>query len=399
MSMSSAALSSSSLQKRRVWTLSGAHMLNDLMTSGIVPALMPLYKSAFHLSYTEAGLVVLVSYLTSSVSQPLFGILSDRRPQAWLLPFGLLLVGVGLSLSGIVPSYPWLLVAVALSGLGSGVFHPEASRGAHMAAGGAKGTAQSIFQVGGNTGQALGPLAIPLLLSHTGIHGLLWFLLVGVIAFLLTVRLVPWYKANARGKAGKSQVREGRNRPWAMGLLTIAIIARGFAQVGIPAFLPFFYVEQHMSLQQGEIYSFLFLGAGAVATLLGGPLSDRFGRKWLMVGTTLLAVPFAWLLPHTRGIWAAIDLILLGFCMLATFAVTVVYGQMLLPGRIGLASGLIIGLGIGAAGIGAALMGNLADRYGVQFIIHLYVILPALAAVLFALLPSDKSLRRQAPAA
>ncbi|WP_067932212.1 MFS transporter [Alicyclobacillus kakegawensis] len=392
MSTPSAALSPAPLQKGRVWTLSGAHLMNDLMTSGVVPALMPLYKSAFHLTYTQAGLVVLVSYLTSSVSQPLFGVLSDRRPQAWLLPFGLLLVGVGLSLSGVVPSYPLLLLAVALSGIGSGVFHPEASRGAHLAAGSAKGTAQSIFQVGGNAGQALGPLAVPLLRAYTGIHGLLWFLVVGVLAFLLTIRLVPWYKANARGQAGSRAVRAGQDRPWAMALLTVAIIARAWAQVGIPAFLPFFYEEQHVSLDQGEIYSFLFLGAGAVATLLGGPLSDRFGRKWLMVGTTLLAVPFAWLLPHTHGIWAAVDLVLLGFCMLATFAVTVVYGQMLLPGRIGLASGLVIGLGIGAAGVGAAFMGGLADRFGVPFIIHMYVILPALAAVLFALLPSDRAL-------
>jgi FSR family fosmidomycin resistance protein-like MFS transporter len=392
LSTPSAVLSPTSLQKGRVWTLSGAHLLNDLMTSGIVPALMPLYKSAFHLSYTQAGVVVLVSYLTSSVSQPLFGVLSDKRPQAWLLPCGLLLVGIGLALSGVVTSYPLLLLMVALSGIGSGVFHPEASRGAHMAAGGAKGTAQSIFQVGGNTGQALGPLAIPLFLAHTGIHGLLWFLLVGVLAFLLTVRLVPWYRAHAQSGAKARQAKAGKDRPWSMLVLILAVIVRGWAQIGIAGFLPFFYLEQHLSLQRGEVFSFLFLAAGALATLCGGPLSDRFGRKWLMVGTTLLAVPFAWLLPRTHGLWAAVDLVLLGFCMLATFAVTVVYGQMLLPGRVGLASGLVIGLGIGAAGVGAALMGTFADHFGVQFIINLYVVLPAVAACLFALLPSDKAL-------
>ena len=177
-------------QKRQLWSLSGSHMLNDIMTAGIVPALMPLYKEAFDLTYTQSGMIVLISYLVSSVMQPLFGLWTDRTPKPWLLPLGVFLTGLGLALSGYVPSYEWLLVVIALSGLGSGLFHPEASRGAHLAAGGAEGTAQAIFQVGGKAGQALGPLMLP----RRPIHRIVWIDLVSSCSALgawLMWRILP----------------------------------------------------------------------------------------------------------------------------------------------------------------------------------------------------------------
>lgn len=385
------------LQRGAVWTLSGAHMLNDLMTSGVVPALLPLYKAAFHLTYTQAGLVVLTSYMTSSVSQPMLGMWTDRRPQPWLLPIGALLTGTGLSLSGLVPNYSLLLLVVAMSGLGSGVFHPEASRGAHLAAGPAKGLAQAIFQVGGNSGQALGPLMMPLFLLRTGLHGLVWFLLVGLLGSLLTLRLVPWYRQYAAQDECWAHEQTGNNHPWAMAWFILGVTVRSWATIGVLGFLPFFYLHRHVPLAQADLYTFLFSAAGAVATFLGGPLSDRFGRKWMMFGATAASIPFAAALPHLDGWLSVLDLLLLGFTLMSTFAVAVVYGQQLLPSRIGLASGLVIGMGIGAGGIGAAFMGSFADAFGIATVMNWYVTLPLLAAFILAWLPGDGVLTSHTP--
>ncbi|WP_303800235.1 MFS transporter [Alicyclobacillus macrosporangiidus] len=384
------------LKKEAVWTFSGAHLINDLMTVGLVPALLPLYKSAFHLSYTQTGLIVLFSYLMSSVMQPLFGWITDRRPRVWFLPVGVTLTCFGLAMTGIAPSFVWVIVCISLSGLGSGIFHPEASRGTHLAAGRAKGLAQAIFQVGGNAGQALGPLLVPLFLLATGVRGLTVFFALGVLAFLLTWRLLPWYRARVeQERLAKRQVA-GRNRIGALAVFSVAIILRSWCQIGVAGFLPFFYVHQHMALGKAELLTFLFLAAGAVGTFFGGLLSDRLGRKRILVGSLALAVPFAWLLPRVGGVWAAIVLFLFGFTVLGSFAVSVVYAQMLLPRNIALASGLNIGFSVGAGGIGATLFGHLSDVWGVGVVFTLITVLPLVSAILCATLPSDARLRAEA---
>jgi len=382
------------LKKDAIWTLSGAHMMNDLVTVGIVPALLPLYKSAFHLTYTQAGLIVLVSYLMSSVMQPLIGLITDRKPHVWFLPLGVVLSSVGLALTGLAPSFPWLLVLVSLSGLGSGVFHPEASRGAHMAAGKSKGLAQAIFQVGGNSGQAFGPLVVSLFILATGIHGLLWFLLLAVAAFVITVRILPWYRARIAEEHGKKRQIEGRNRIGAVSLLVLVVVLRSWVQIGVAGFLPFFYQHHNMSLHSAELFTFLFSGAGAVGTFIGGTLSDKIGKKWILVGSMLLSIPFAGFLPYANGVWAIVTLILFGFSVLSSFAVTVVYAQQLLPRNIALAAGLMIGFGVGAGGIGATLMGTFADHFGVTRVLEWLVVLPALAVFFSILLPGDKKLAK-----
>lgn len=379
----------SGLKKDAIWTLSAAHMMNDLMTVGIVPALLPLYKSAFHLSYTQSGLIVLVSYLMSSVVQPLIGLVTDKKPNVWLLPFGVALSCTGLALTGIAPSFPLLLFLIALSGLGSGAFHPEASRGAHMAAGKGKGLAQAIFQVGGNSGQALGPLMVPLFILATGLHGLLWFLLLAAAGFLLTIRILPWYKGKIATEHGKKRQAPGTNRTGAVALLVVIVTLRSWVQIGVAGFLPFFYIHNHVPLARAEWFDFLFLGAGAVGTFIGGTLSDRIGKKWILLGSMSLSIPFAALLPYANGPWAVLILILFGFFVLSSFAVTVVYAQQLLPRNLGLAAGLMIGFSVGAGGIGATLMGALADKYGVAMVLQLLVILPILSALLSAFLPND----------
>lgn len=386
-------LSQSALQTGPVWTLSGAHLFNDLMTTGMVPALLPVFKEVFHLSYAVAGLIVLASYLTSSIVQPLFGLATDRKSRTWLLPVGVLCSGLGLAVVGMTSSLPLLFLAIMISGLGSGAFHPEASRGAHLAAGRGKGLAQSIFQVGGNMGQALGPLIVSIFILRTGIHGLTWFVIPAALVAWLTWRLLPWYKGRIEQEKRVVKNRAGRNHSVGMTLLVIVVMLRSWAQIGVAGFLPFLYLRQHIPLADGELFTFLFLTAGAIATFIGGILSDHLGKKWMIAGSMLLSIPFAYLLPHATGVWASVDLFALGFTILSSFAVTVVYGQMLLPSRIGMASGLIIGVAVGAGGIGATLFGWFADQYGLSALFSLVVLLPILATVLAVWLPSDKRLR------
>ncbi len=375
------------LHRRAIWTFSGAHFLNDLVTTGMVPALVVMYKQSLHLNYTEATSVVLVSYLTSSVMQPIFGAITDKKPRVWLLSLGVFLSSLGLALTGIAHNLIFLLVCIGVSGLGSGAFHPEASRGAHLAAGSKKGLAQSIFQVGGNAGQAFGPLMIPLFLSRTGIHGLLWFIPVALLSVGLTGQIIRWMGRREEMSNKRRDQIKGENHLTGVVLLVLVIVVRSWCQVGVVVFLPFFL--HHQSLELSETMNFVFVGSGALGTFIGGMISDRIGLKRLLVASTVIAIPFALLLPHTHGAITVLDLLCFGFSVLSSFAVTVVFMQKLLPKNIGLASGLSIGFGVGAGGIGATLMGALSDTYGVPVVFTMLSVLPIIAALLSFFLPSD----------
>jgi FSR family fosmidomycin resistance protein-like MFS transporter len=338
-------------------------------------------------------MIVLCSYITSSVMQPLFGAWTDKRPMVWMYPIGVFLSVLGLALTGIVPSYGWVLFFIAISGLGSGAFHPEASRGTHHASGNAKGLAQAIFQVGGNAGQALGPLMIPLFLADTGRSGLLWFAGLAVIAFLLAVRVVPWYHEQVMEYGRKKRSVAGKNHWWGVFLLVCVITLRSWCQIGVSAFLPFFFLHQmHMSYAHAELLNFLFLAAGALGTFIGGAMSDKIGMKRLLVWSMVLSAPFGLLLPYASGILAWAVLFLFGFFVLSSFAVTVVYMQKLLPRNIAMASGLAIGFGVGAGGIGATLLGYLTDLYGIMSILSVISFLPIIASLLAFCLPNEKKL-------
>ncbi len=377
------------IYRRAVFTISGAHFLNDLVTTGMVPALVVLYKQAFQLNYTQSTLIVLVSYITSSVAQPLFGMFTDRHPRVWWFTIGVFLSITGLALSGIAPSLPWLLLFVGISGLGSGAFHPEASRGTHLASGGKKGLAQAIFQVGGNTGQAVGPLMIPLFLVHTGIKGLVWFLPVAILSLLYTGQLLRWLNRSVK-ETSKSQMQlQGENNLTGVILLSAIIILRSWCQIGVVVFLPFYL--HHLSIQASETLNFVFVGAGALGTFIGGMWSDRLGLKRLLLVSMFVATPFAILFPYLSGFLSYVDLLLFGFSVLSSFSVTVVYMQKLLPKNIALASGLSIGFGVGAGGIGSIFMGSLSDWLGVSIVFGLLSILPLLGGIIAIFLPSDRS--------
>lgn len=227
------------LKKSVVYTIGGSHLLNDMMTVGIVPALLPIYKQVFNLNYTQAGLIVLVSYLTSSVMQPLFGYLTDKKPKPWALPLGVLLTGFGLSLTGYVTNYYFLLLAVAISGLGSGIFHPESNRCVFLASNSQRGQAQAVYQVGGNLGQALGALLIPLFLLSSGLKSMWVFFLLGILSFVMTIWMIPWYKEQLGHSMKLKKTLEGKSYPIAMLLLLIVVILRSWVQIGVAGFLPF----------------------------------------------------------------------------------------------------------------------------------------------------------------
>jgi FSR family fosmidomycin resistance protein-like MFS transporter len=383
--------------RRAPWALGGAHFLNDT-ASGIVPALLPLYRAAFHLTYAESGLIVLLTYVTSSLTQPVAGWVTDRRPAPWLLPLGVGLSTCALAVSGLMPAYGPLLAVLAVSGLGSGVFHPEAARAVAYAAGREnKGATQAIFQVGGNTGQAFGPLVVALLAATVGLRGVPWLMVMTGLALVLTLTVLPWYARRARDASRRpvSSNVAGRNRVGALLILIAVVTLRSWCQLGVSSFLPFYYVARHMALAHAELYTFLFLVAGAAGTYVGGVVSDRLGRKRLLFWSMVLAVPGAWLLPQVGGYYAVPVLIFFGITVLASFAVTVVFAQMLLPRNVGLASGLMIGLSVGAGGIGATLLGVVADHFGVGAVLRLLVALPALAAVLTLGLPDDREPARR----
>ncbi|GMA57740.1 FSR family fosmidomycin resistance protein-like MFS transporter [Alicyclobacillus sacchari] len=382
------------MNRDAVWSICGTHVLNDVSTTGLVPALTQMYKPIYHLNYTQISLIVLVSYLASSISQPLFGAWADRHPRAWMLPLGLFLSTIGIALTGIAPSYSVLLIFVAISGLGSGAFHPEASRATHLAAGRVKGLAQAIFQVGGNGGQAIGPLIVSLFLLSAGIRGVLWMFVAVALGLVLTLRLYPWYRDGLRDAGKKLREVDGDNQIGAVILLVIVIVLRSWCQIGIAQFMPFYYAHKYgMGYHLSDTFTFVFLGAGAIGTFIGGALADKMSKQRILLYSMLCSIPFGLGLPFFSGLWALVVLIPFGFFILSSFAVTVVYMQHLLPRNISLASGLTIGFGVGAGGIGATFFGILADHVGLSAVFYILMFVPVVGAILSACLPNDHKRR------
>jgi MFS transporter, FSR family, fosmidomycin resistance protein len=377
--------------------VSASHLINDMMQS-LILAIYPVLQGRFSLTFAQIGLITLTYQLTASLFQPLIGAFSDRKPRPYMLPLGMTSTLCGLLLLAHAPTYAAVLLAAAFVGLGSAVFHPESSRVARMASGGRHGFAQSVFQVGGNTGSAIGPLVAAAVIVPYGQSSVAWFALPALLGIVLLLQVSRWSAhqhtaAVARGPVAPVPPPHARHVVLgAIGVLLVLIFSKYFYVAGISTFYTFYLIEKFgLSVQSAQVHLFAFLFASALGTLVGGPLGDRIGRKPIIWVSILGVAPFALLLPHADLFWTTALTIVIGLVLSSAFSAIVVYAQELVPGKVGMVSGLFFGFAFGMGGLGAAVLGVLADRTSIEFVYRAIAYLPLLGVVA-ALLP--KSQRR-----
>jgi FSR family fosmidomycin resistance protein-like MFS transporter len=383
--------------------VSFSHLLNDTIQS-LLPAIYPVLKASFGLSFSQVGLMTLALMLTASVLQPVVGLITDRHPAPLALAVGMTFALVGLLLLSVAWTYALLLIAAALVGVGSSVFHPESSRVARMASGGRHGLAQSVFQVGGNAGSALGPLLAAFLVAPYGQRSIAWCAPVAVAGILVTFRVGEWQRARQVQalRAGADVRADARTTSLpprqvggALAILAALIFSKYFYLASLTSYFTFYLMAKfHVSVRNAQLYLFLFLAAVAAGTILGGPIGDRIGRKPVIWGSILGVLPFSLLLPHVNLAWTAVLAVVIGLILASAFSAIVVYAQELVPGRVGLISGVFFGFAFGMGGAGAAALGRLADRIGIEGVYGLCAFLPAIG-LLAAFLPEIAADKRQ----
>lgn len=386
--------------------ISFSHLLNDTIQS-LIPAIYPVVKQSFHLNFTQIGLITLTFQMTASLLQPMVGHFADRRPQPYALAAGMCFTLGGLVLLSAAVSFHLLLAAVALVGVGSSVFHPEASRLAYMAAGSRHGFAQALFQVGGNAGSALGPLLAAMIV--VGEHAqarLLWFSIAAVTAIVVLWNVGHWYRKNTfrlqprrrrEARGGQTALSAGRVG-WSIAILVALMFSKFFYLASMSSYYTFYLIARfHLSIQNAQIYLFVFLISVAAGTVIGGPMGDRFGRKYVIWGSILGVAPFTLWLPHASLFWTAVLSIVIGLILSSAFSAILVYAQELLPGKVGLIAGLFFGLAFGMGGLGSAVLGHLADLTSIGFVFQVCAFLPLLG-LLTGFLPNLETARaKRAP--
>ncbi|TCK80772.1 MFS transporter [Albibacterium bauzanense] len=372
-----------------LFAISFSHMLNDTIQS-LIPAIYPLVKDSFSLSFTQVGLITLVFQMSSSILQPLVGNLTDKRPFPYALPIGMGFSLIGLVILSVAGSFPIVLLSVGLIGVGSSVFHPEASRMAHAASGGKRGLAQSIFQVGGNAGSSFGPLLAALIVAPFGQFNVIYFSLAALIAIIVLYRIGGWYKPKALRahvlKKHKVEVEKSsyprKTVIWSVVILLLLIFSKYFYLSSITSYFTFYLIDKfNLSVQASQIHLFMFLFAVAAGTMVGGPIGDRIGRKYVIWASILGAAPFALALPYADLFWTTILSVIIGFILASAFSAILVYAQELLPGKIGMVSGLFFGFAFGMGGIGSALLGQLADLTSISYVYYVCSFLPLLGLI------------------
>ena len=372
-----------------LFAISFAHLLNDMMQS-VIPAVYPLIKDHFNLSFTEIGLITLTFQLTASLLQPFVGLYTDKKPFPMSLAIGMGFTFVGLLLFSVAATFGILLLSVGLVGVGSSVFHPESSRVAHLASGGKKGLAQSIFQVGGNAGSAIGPLLAALIVMPYGMQGTSWVALAALIGMVLLWKVGKWYGKHLYLKQRRAHAQETITRPAlsknrivaAIGILLMLIFSKYFYMASMTSYFTFFLMDKfHISPQQSQIYLFAFLAAVATGTIIGGPLGDRFGRKYVIWFSILGITPFTLVLPYVSLLWTVVLASLIGVILASAFSAILVYATELVPGKIGTIAGLFFGLAFGMGGLGSAVLGNLADHTSIEFVFRVCAFLPLIGIV------------------
>jgi MFS transporter, FSR family, fosmidomycin resistance protein len=374
--------------------ISFCHFLNDLMQS-VIPAVYPLLRDSYHLDYGQIGLITLTLQLTASLLQPLIGIYTDAKPTPFSLPVGMGFTLVGLILLSSAPSFGAILLAVGMVGIGSSVFHPESSRVARMASGGRHGLAQSLFQVGGNVGTSFGPLLAAYVVVPEGQRSIAWFSPAAMVAIVVLTRVGLWYKRNhhttakARPKAaGVDGHPSSRRITLALAVLVSLMFSKFVYMASLSSYYTFFLISRfHLSVRSSQIHLFVFLGAVAAGTMIGGPIGDRIGRKLVIWCSILGILPFTLLLPYASLFWTGPLTVIIGMLLASAFPAIVVYAQELVPGKVGTISGLFFGLAFGLGGLGAALLGQLADSTSIEFVYRVCSVLPALG-LLTAFLPN-----------
>ncbi|ARP87075.1 MFS transporter [Bordetella genomosp. 9] len=364
--------------------ISIAHLMNDMIQS-ILLAIYPMLKDGFSLSFSQIGMITLTYQIAASLLQPCVGLYTDKRPLPYSLPVGMGFTLVGLLLLSVAPSYPFLLIAAVLVGTGSSVFHPESSRVARMASGGRHGLAQSLFQVGGNVGSALGPLLAALVIIPHGQGSVAWFSLAALFGMLVLIGIGRWYGANrwrlkpkARGAGGAAPLSRARVAG-ALGVLAVLIFSKYFYLASLNSYFTFYLMDKFgLPVRSAQLYLFIFLAAVAVGTVAGGPIGDRVGRKAVIWTSILGVAPFTLMLPYANLFWTAVLVAIIGLVLASAFAAIVVYAQELVPGKVGTIAGLFFGFAFGMGGVGAAVLGHIADMTSIAFVYKLCSFLPFL---------------------
>ncbi|RYD71500.1 MAG: MFS transporter [Sphingobacteriales bacterium] len=372
-----------------LFTISFTHLLNDMMQS-VIPAVYPLLKETFKFSFTQIGMITFTFQLTASLLQPFVGFYTDRKPRPFSLAMGMGFTLIGLIMLSMASSFFLILISVSLIGMGSSVFHPESSRVAYLASGGKKGLAQSIFQLGGNAGGAIGPLLAALIVMPYGQFYIIWFALAAILAILVLIQVGKWYQGHLYLKKTNPALASVDNGPdiskrrvaISLTILMVLIFSKYFYMASMTSYFTFYLIDKfHVTVQQSQLYLFAFLAAVAAGTVIGGPLGDRFGRKYIIWISILGAAPFTLLLPYVGLMWTVILAILIGVIISSAFSAILVYATDLVPGKVGMIAGLFFGFAFGMGGVGSAVLGWLADRTSIEYIFKVCAFLPLIGII------------------
>ncbi|MGQ7945975.1 MFS transporter [Flavobacterium sp. WC2509] len=399
--MTNAKLQSEIIQKTIypiLFIISFSHFINDLLQA-VIPSVYPLFKEKFNLSFAQIGMITFTYQLTASILQPFVGMYTDKKSKPFSLMIGMSFTLVGLFFVSIASSFAYLLLAVSLIGIGSSIFHPESSRVAHLASGGKKGLAQSIFQLGGNAGSAVGPLLAALIVIPHGQSYIVWFCLIALVGIFALYKIAIWYSSHLEEKRQKKTnaneiVTHNLSKKrvvFSLVILLVLIFSKYFYMASITSYYTFFLINKfHVSIQESQIYLFAFLGAVAAGTLFGGPLGDKFGRKYVIWISILGVAPFTLMLPYVSLFWVGILSVIIGLILSSAFSAILVYATELLPGKVGLVAGLFFGFAFGMGGLGSAILGKIADITSIEYVFQICAYLP-LIGILTAFLPNIES--------
>ncbi|MFD2582009.1 MFS transporter [Pedobacter vanadiisoli] len=382
-----------------LFALSFSHLLNDTIQS-LIPAIYPVIKTSYHLSFSQIGLITLTFQLAASLLQPFVGLYTDKKPQPYSLA-----VGMGFTLMGLISlsqsaHFYTILLSVCFIGIGSSIFHPEASRMAHAASGGKRGLAQSVFQLGGNAGSSLGPLLAAWIIVPYGQFSVIWFSVIALLAIVILTYVGNWYKGFMLSRSKKVNMQTVVNQfsrskiVFSVCILLLLIFSKYFYMASLTNYFTFYLIDKfHVSVQTSQIYLFIFLFSVAAGTLLGGPIGDKIGRKYVIWVSILGTAPFALLLPHANLFWIGVLIVPIGMILASAFSAILVYAQELIPGKVGLVAGLFFGFAFGMGGIGSALLGKLADSTSIEYVFNVCAFLP-LIGLLTGFLPNIETKKK-----